>query len=83
MNQSKVHPSTKDLNVYPGYESNPIGSGQKSESTKQNPSVKGLHRPNKAPMGGNEASMDRSHVTSGPQTSANYNQPAPFTKRKA
>jgi hypothetical protein len=53
---------------------------QKAPVTKQHPSTKDLHRPEKAQWGGNEISEDRSHVTSGPQTATNYNKPAPQGK---
>ncbi len=39
-------------------------------------SVESVTRPNLAAGKGNNASDDRSHVKSGPQTAGNYNKPA-------
>lgn len=67
--QSKVHPSTRDLNVYGGYEANPIGSNQKAPTVKQHESVRALNRATKAQWGGNEISEDRSHIQGPASTS--------------
>ena len=77
--KGKVHPSVRDLNIYGGYEINPIGSREKAPVTNQNPSTKDLNRPKKAQWGGNEISHDRSHIE-GPQSANRFNTPAPQGK---
>jgi len=44
-------------------------------------SVPDLNRPNKNINQGNEPSYDRSHIE-GAQSPANYNKPAPFSKKR-
>jgi hypothetical protein len=56
---------------------------QKARTTKQNPSVAQVHRPNLASMQGNDVDNSRDHIQ-GPQSATTYNKPAPSTrKRKA
>jgi hypothetical protein len=48
---------------------------------KVNRSAAELNDPNKAPLSGGTIPADRSHVVSGPQTAANYNKPAPNSRK--
>jgi hypothetical protein len=45
-------------------------------------SVPQIHNFNQEANGGSDVDDSREHVTSGPQTAANYGKPSPFSKKR-